>query len=241
MHNQPRRTVVTGAHQPLGMAVVRALLERGDDVVAIVPRPDRVPAVTDLRQDVGPRLRVVAGDATVGAGASELLAGIGGVDALLHVALRRQAADALVNLDAVDALGGVTEHDFTRLVGANAWATVAWVRGAVPGLARAREAKVLVVLPWLASLAGKSHGGDYAYCASLAARGMVIRALAADLARERVTVAALNPGNYKTDIEGPAFLHDVGVAATGLVRALDTLTPAEAGNWCDWTGASRDW
>lgn len=241
MSTRPRRTVVTGAHQPLGMAVVQALLQQGDDVVAIVPRPERVPALTDVMQEVGHRLRVLAGDATVGAGAGELLAAVGDIDALLHLALRRQASDALVDLEVVDALGGVTERDLLQLTSANAWSTVAWVRGAVPVLASATEAKVIVVLPWLASLEGKSHGGDYAYCASLAARAMLVRALAADLARERIAVAAVNPGNYKSDLEGPAFLHDVHAAAGGVVRALDTLTLAEAGNWSDWTGAARPW
>jgi NAD(P)-dependent dehydrogenase (short-subunit alcohol dehydrogenase family) len=223
------------------MAVVGTLLARGDDVIAIVPRPERVPALTDLLQDVGPRLQVVTGDATVGAGASELLARVGDCDVLLHLALRRQAADTLVDLEDVDALGGVTERDFATLVAANAWATVAWVRGAVPLLQPARDAKVLIALPWLASLAGKSHGGDYAYCASLAARGMVVRALAADLARERVTVAAVNPGNYKSDLEGPAFLHDVQTAAAGCVGVLDALAPGAGGSWVDWTGTSRAW
>lgn len=241
MNRPSRRTVVTGAHQPLGMAAVRLLLDRGDDVVAIVPRPERVPALTDLLQDVGPRLAVIAGDAGVGKGANELLARVGDFDALLHTAIRRQSFDGLIDVETADSLGGVEEGDFVTLVAANAWSTVAWVRGAVPLMARARDARILVVLPWLASLAGKTRGGDYAYCASLAARAMVVRSLAADLTRERVTVAAVNPGNYRADLEGPAFLHDVVAAAAGLVDRLEKLAPADAGGWWEWNGTQREW
>jgi len=98
---------------------------------------------------------------------------------------------------------------------------------------------MVIVLPWLASLAGKVQGGDYAYCASLAARAMVMRALASDLGNEGIIVVGANPGNYKAEIEGPSFQHDVMVAATGIVEVMARASPATAGSWTDWNGTER--
>ena len=235
----PRRVIVTGAALPLGMALVRTCLAAGHRVVAITPRPDRVPALADLARTVGAQLEVSAGDATMGNHAERALGAVGAADALIHAAMRRQAADGLVDLEAVDTLDAVDEAGFARLTAANAWATVAWVRAAVPVLRGSPQPQVLVLVPWLASVSVKSQGGDYAYCGSLASRLMVTRSLANDLAPAGIAVNACNPGNYKVAMEGPAFQHTVIEAAEGVVQRLAEVSLATGFVWRDWNGPVR--
>jgi NAD(P)-dependent dehydrogenase (short-subunit alcohol dehydrogenase family) len=235
----PPRVIITGAALPLGMALVRASLAAGHRVVAIAPRPDRVPVLTDLARSVGAQLEVHAGDGTVGSDAARVLEAVGPADVLLHAALRRQAADGLVDLDAVDTLDAVDEAGFARLMAANAWATLAWVRAAAPLLRTSSNSRVVVLVPWLASVSIKMQGGDYAYCSSLAARLMVTRSLANDLAPAGIAVHACNPGNYKVAMEGPAFQHTVLEAAEGVVQRLAEVTLANGFAWRDWNGATR--
>lgn len=234
-----RRVIITGASQPLGMALVRHCLALGHRVAAIVPRPDRVPALADVAHSVGARLSVHAGDGTIGGDARRTLDAVGAADVLLHAALRRQAADGLVDLDAVDALDAVDEGGFALLNAANAWATVAWLRAAASNLAAAAHPQVVVLVPWLASTSVKMRGGDYAYCASLAARLMVTRALAHDLSVTGIAVSACNPGPYKIAMEGPAFQHTVTEAAEGVVQRLAEVSLARGFEWRDWNGAMR--
>jgi hypothetical protein len=74
----------------------------------------------------------------------------------------------------------------------------------------------------------------------------VAQALAGDLLAWGISVVPVNPGNYKSEIEGPSFQHDVASAARGIVGLLVRQGDGEgggvsedSGKWFDWTGAER--
>ena len=69
---------------------------------------------------------------------------------------------------------------------------------------------------------------------------MLARALAHDLAEQRITVCIGNPGRY-----GESDSHEFGVpideSAAGLLSVMDRCAPEQSGAFVDWTGSERAW
>ncbi|MCU0623084.1 MAG: SDR family NAD(P)-dependent oxidoreductase [Gemmatimonadaceae bacterium] len=239
-----RRVVVAGAGRPLGMSMVHAAVARGDRVIAGVRRPEAVPALHDLATDVGDRLAVVpfeaASEASCEALAQAAAERWGAVDLLVDAALAAGPDTRLAEAEARRTFAGADAAEIAGLLRINAVGPLLLARAFVPLLVRGTGPTVLVASPWSGSLSGKTQGGDYGQCASSAARNMVVRALGHDLEGQGIAVVLANPGNYKTELEGPAFQHRVEVAAEGLLAMAHAARPAEV-TWRDWTGAERAW
>ncbi|HMS02023.1 MAG TPA: SDR family NAD(P)-dependent oxidoreductase [Gemmatimonadaceae bacterium] len=239
-----RRTLVTGASRPYGVALVRACLERGDRVIATCRNPARVPVLADLRAEFG-GLELVPLDpadaASVAAAIPTLEEIAPSLDLLLigpaepgaHEKLSDGERDAQF---ATMSGTGLTEH-YRR----TAVAPVLLVRTLLPFLQRERGARVLFVSTWLGSLAGKVKGGDYASCASAAGLHMLVRALAHDVADFGVTCVIGNPGWYATSPDGPAFRIPIHESVAGLLTVTDTIPPSQSGGFFDYTGVERPW
>lgn len=226
------------------MALVHAAIARGDRVIAGVRRPDAVPALRDLAAEADDRLAVEPFEAAVESSCRALAACAqarwGAVDVLADAALasgpETRVGDAehrgsFLGSDAAEMAGLLRVHAVGPLLLARAFADL---------LAGGTSPTLLVASPWLGSLAGKARGGDYADCAAAAARNMVARTLALDLAPRGIAVVLGNPGHFKLELEGPAFQHRVEAAADGLLALADAAAVGEAA-WRDWTGAERPW
>lgn len=239
-----RRTLVTGAGGPLGVALVRQALARGDRVYAAARNPARVPVLADLRAEFG-GLELLALDPADPASVAAALPVLEGLTDSLDLlvaapaepAATARAGDASRDEQLATLSGtGLVEH-YRR----HAVAPLLLIRTLLPLLARGEGARILLITTWLGSLAGKTQGGDYATCASHAALHMLARALAHDLATDAILVGLGNPGHFATSPEGPAFRHGADEAAGGLLSVMDRLTPDRSGTLFDWTGADRAW
>lgn len=239
-----RRVVVAGAGRPLGMTLVHAAVARGDQVLAGVRRPEAVPALADLAHDIGERLGIVpfeaANEASCQALADTARQRWGAVDLVIDAALAAGPDTRLAEAEQRRTFAGADAAEIAGLLRVNAVGPLLLARAFAPLLAKGVAPTLVVASPWTGSLAGKTQGGDYGQCASAAARNMTVRALAHDLEGQGIAVVLANPGNYKTELEGPAFQHRVEVAADGLLALAEGARPGET-IWRDWTGAERAW
>lgn len=240
----PRRTLVTGASRPLGVEFVRQSLLRGDKVYAASRNPARVPVLADLRAEF-PGLELIAldpADASSVADAIPILEELtDAIDLLVIAPAEPGAHDRLVDAERDETLATLSGTGMVEHYRRHAVAPVLMVRTLLPWLARPDGARVLAVSSWLGSLAGKTQGGDYASCGSAAGYHMLLRALAHDLAEQRITICIGNPGNYATTPDGPAFRIPIDEAALGLLSQTDRLPADRSGCWVDWTGSERSW
>lgn len=244
MFASARRTLVTGASRPLGVELVRQCLDRGDRVIAAARNPARVPVLADLRAKYG-ALDLVALDPADAASVAESIPVLEGItdsiDLLIvapaepgpHEKVSDAARDAALETLSATAL---VEH-YRR----HAVAPVLIVRTLLPMLQAAGGARVLLVNNWLASLAGKTQGGDYAVCASGAAYNMLARALAHDLATLGIVVGIGNPGKFSTTPERSALSVPIEESVGGLLSVIEGVRADYPGSFTDWTGATRDW
>jgi NAD(P)-dependent dehydrogenase (short-subunit alcohol dehydrogenase family) len=239
-----RRVAVAGAGRPLGMSCVHVALERGASVIAGVRKPDAVPALRDLEAEYGDRLQVVPFEAANPEAcerfASAAASRLGAVDLLVDAAIASGGDGRIADAEFRRTWSGVDPAEVASLLRVNAVGPLLLARAFAPLLAKGEAPALLIASTWLGALSGKVQGGDYGSCASMAARNMVARTLAHDLAAQGIAVVLANPGNFKTEIEGPSFQHRVEVAAAGLLDLVATAGVGES-PWRDWTGAERAW
>jgi len=102
--------------------------------------------------------------------------------------------------------------------------------------------KLIVTLTsGMGSLADNTSGGSIAYRSSKAAVNMVMRSLAIDLAPRGITCVVVNPGWVQTDMGGPHARISPTESVTKLRRLIDTLRPAQSGEFFNYDGREYPW
>lgn len=237
-----RRTLVTGASGPYGVALVRACLERGDRVIAASRNPARAPVLADLRAEFGglDLLALDPADAASVADAVPVLESLApGIDLLLvapaEAGVHEKQSDAqrdaaFMTLSAT----GLVEH-YRR----TAVAPVLLVRTLLPFLARERGARVLFVSSSVSSLSENARG-RYAACASSAGLRMLVRSLAHDIAADGITCLVGNPVWYAALDEAESEV-PINESAAGLLAVTDRVAASQSGGVFDYTGVERAW
>ena len=244
MSPSARRTLVTGAALPLGVELVRQCLLRGDKVYAAARNPARVPVLADLRAEFS-GLELLALDPADASSVAEVMPVLeeltNSLDLLIVAPAEPGVHDRLADATRDETLSTMSGTSIVEHFRRHAVAPVMLVRTLLPWLTHGDGARILMVSTSLGSLAGKTQGGDYARCSSAAALHMLTRALANDLAEERITVCIGNPGNYSTTPDDPALLVPIGDTALGLLSVTERLPRDKSGGFFDWTGTERAW
>ena len=180
--------LVTGASRGIGRAIALALAGEGARVVLCARN------TADLDAAVGEaRSRGGSEDAALGVAADVTTPA--GVDAVVDAAVRAYGGVDVV----VNNVGGSGARDFAATDGAdlqavldrNLFPALRVSRAALPHL-RARGGGVIVMI---ASVYGRESGGGPSYNVAKAAEISLAKAMARDLARDRIRVLSVAPGS----------------------------------------------
>ena len=189
--------VVTGASRGIGLAVTRALVEEGAQVVAAARGSSA--ELTAL----GPSVRVVAADLTSPEGPqkviAEAIAAFGGLDILVN------------NVGSVrPPVGGflsVTDEDWAATLASNFLSAVRTTRAALPHLLR-RGAGAIVTVSSVNAFLPDPLVIDYS--AAKAALTNFCKSLSKEVGPKGIRVNTVSPGPVATDL----WLGEKGVAST---------------------------
>ena len=191
-----RRALVTGGGKGLGKVMAQALAEAGADVAVVSRTLADVEAVAaDISSTTGRRTFPFATDVTKAAEVATMAAaierGLGGpIDILIN--------NAGVNIRG--SLADLTEADFDTVLDVNLKAPFLVSRQFAPGMA-ARGWGRIINLGSILSVIGIA--GRVPYASSKAAIVGMTRVLAMEYATKGVTVNALCPGPFATDMNKP--------------------------------------
>ena len=234
-----RHVVVTGANRGLGLALVRQLVARGDQVFATARRPDEA----DALQAIQP------------AGIFELDASDEASIARFGSALASQAPhlDVLINNAGANAtaFGGTKEHSgvlelssehFMAQMQLNALGPMLLTRATLPLLRAADAPWIVNVSSQLGALSlGRQMRRDIGYNASKAALNMITVATAGTLEEHGISALTLHPGWVRTDMGGTEAPLTAEDSASGILALIDRAGPDENGGFFRWDGERHPW
>ena len=218
-------SIVTGANRGIGLALVAALRQRGDTVLAACRKSS--PELAKLGAEV-----IEGVDVTTDQGIGALVGAVG-----------TRTIDLLVNNAGIlvwgDRLGDLNVAGIRKQFEVNALAPLRLTDALRERLAPG--GKVALVTSRMGSIDDNSSGGAYGYRMSKAALNMAGKSLAVDLHGRGVAVAILHPGMVKTDMVGKGGQVEPADAARGLLARIDALTLETTGGFWHANGEPLPW
>jgi NAD(P)-dependent dehydrogenase (short-subunit alcohol dehydrogenase family) len=219
-----QRVLVVGASRGIGLALVRLLHARGDEVIATCRQPTE--ALTDLGVEV-----VDGVDVTTEAGIARLLAVVGARD--IHVLIHNAGVLTRETMDDLSA------DRIRRQFEVNALAPLRTIVALRRQLCAG--AKVGILTSRMGSIADNTSGSMYGYRMSKAAVNAAGKSLANDLHKDGVAVALLHPGYVRTEMTGGNGYVDAAHSASGLIARLDDLSMESTGRFWHADGPELPW
>jgi 3-oxoacyl-[acyl-carrier protein] reductase len=176
--------LVTGSSRGIGRGIATRLVEEGANVVFCARG---APALEEaVRSAPGPgSARGVVADVTTPEGAAAVVDGAVSAFGGLDVVVNSVGGSGARTVDEMDA------DDLEGVLGKNVLPALHVSRAALPAL-RARGGGVIAVI---ASIWGREGGGSPSYNVAKAAEISLAKAMARDLARDRIRVFSLAPGS----------------------------------------------
>lgn len=214
--------LVTGANRGIGLSLCKALVGRGERVIAACRHVS-----DDLRAlDV----RIESLDVTDQASIDGLAEGLEGpIDVLINNAgvLERTSLDDL-DPDSIRRQFDVNALGPVRVTAA--------LREHLP-----TGGKVAIITSRMGSIGDNTSGSHYGYRMSKAAVNMAGVSLAHDLRDDGVAVALLHPGWVRTDMTGGSGNWGPDEAASALLERIDELSLGSTGSFWHAEGQELPW
>ncbi len=129
---------------------------------------------------------------------------------------------------------------FTETLAVNVLAPLRIAQAFLPHLKRSANPRLMTISSNMGSMsrAGSDH---LAYRASKAAVNKVTQALATDLQRSGIAVAAIHPGWVRTDMGGRGADIEAAESARGILDLAERLDLAGTGRFLRYDGAEMPW
>jgi NAD(P)-dependent dehydrogenase (short-subunit alcohol dehydrogenase family) len=233
--------LVTGGNRGLGLALVRALLARGDRVIAACRHPGRATDLNRLTGEHPGHLHVLPLDVADPKSQAELARELPLVLGTQDEAPGR--IDLLVNnagvLHSGERFGKVEARNLEDSFRTNALGPFLLTQALAPLLAD--HAKVANLSSQLGSIATVNRFGTPSYNISKAAQNMATGLLAQALAERGIVVLALHPGWVQTEMGGKDATVAAEDAAEGLLRVIDGAGRDDSGHFLDFRGGTLPW
>ncbi len=230
----PTRTLVTGANRGLGLAFTRALLARGDRVVATCRHPGKASELNTLAGEYPGRLHVLPLDIA---------------DPKSHAQLSRElplvcdGIDLLINnagvLHSGERFGSLSPAHLEDSFRINAMGPLLLTQALAPQLTDG--ARIANITSQMGSIANVSRFGTPSYNISKAAQNMATALLVHALSPRGIIVLALHPGWVQTEMGGSGAAITAEQSVEGLLRVIAEATDADSGKFVDWQGNPLAW
>ena len=248
----PAHVLVTGASRGIGLALVQALLARGDVAVvhALARGAGDVDTLSALTATHGDRLQRHAVDLTRDDDLDGLAAAVRGRSAALHLVLNAAGVLHGDGLRPEKSLATLTRASLERSFALNAFAPVLLARALLPLLPRDAPSVFASLSARVGSIGDNRLGGWYAYRAAKSAQNQLLHTWAIELRRThpRATCVLVHPGTVDTGLSAPfqanvpaEKLFTAAFSAGALLAVVAARTPADSGGFFAWDGSAIPW
>jgi NAD(P)-dependent dehydrogenase (short-subunit alcohol dehydrogenase family) len=228
------QVLISGANRGLGLGFVRALLARGERVIACCRHPGRATALNALTGEYPGHLHVLPLDVVKASSMRELAH---------EIPLVAESIDVLINNAGVlvggERFGALDPEALATSFRINAMGPLLLTEALAERLADG--ARVANLSSVMGSIASTGEFRSPSYALSKAAQNMATVQLAHALAPRGIIVAALHPGWVRTEMGGEKASVAVEDAVAGLLGVIDRLSVADSGHFLDWRGQALPW
>lgn len=229
----------------MGLEFARQCLDRGDRVYAGVRRPKEASELQALDAQYPERLLIFSLDVENADSLARAVEAVGEktgcLDLLINNAGINSASAEIEPGQGNVRFGELEASGMLRMMHVNAVAPVLVTQAFVELLEKGDRPRVINISSRAGSIAGKSAGGNYGYCASKAALNMLGRILAFDLKARGIITLLFNPGSVQTDMGGKDAELSVTQAVSGVLGTSDTASLEDAGIFFQWDGTEHPW
>ena len=191
---QGKVAVITGASRGLGRAMALALGEAGAKLALVSRDKNKLAETQKLATETGAESEVFIADvrdeAQVGKLGKDVLARFGGTHILINnagTAVRKNVAD-------------FTLDEWKLVLDTNLTGAFLVSRAFIPHMKAAKWGRIINITSIMAHVGSAGRG---AYCASKAGLLCLTKCMALELVNDGVTVVAISPGFYATDLTAP--------------------------------------
>ena len=180
-----KSALITGASRGLGLAIAQALAAEGCRLAIAARGKEALEDASQALRQAGAEVLALPADVTVRADlvhlVEETLRCYGKIDILVHNAGGAKGQDVF----------DTSEADWQEALALNVTALATLAQLVVPSMRKQREGRIIAI----SSIFGRESGGRMAYNALKAASISLTKALARDLAKDRILVNSVAPGS----------------------------------------------
>lgn len=222
--------LITGSSRGLGLEFARQYAAAGWRVHAACRKPRAAAGLGRIKGDIAVHKLDVTDGAMVAALAERIAEPI---DILVN--------NAGIYGPARQDYGDIDYAGWAETFAVNAMAPLRVAQAFAGHVARSDRRLIANLTSQMGSIADNTSGGDYAYRSSKAALNMVMRSLATDLRRKRITVIVVHPGWVRTDMGGRGAPLAAKDSVATMRQLFDSVGPAESGSFLSYDGGRVDW
>ena len=191
---QGKVAVITGASRGLGRAMSLALGASGARLALVGRNHDKLAETQKLAADIGAESEIFIADvrdeAQVGKLEKQVIARFGGAHVLVN------NAGTAVRKNVVD----FSLEEWKLVVDTNLTGAFLVSRAFIPHMKKAKWGRIINITSIMAHI---GSAGRSAYCASKSGLLALTKCLALELVGDGITVVAISPGFYETDLTAP--------------------------------------
>lgn len=236
---------ITGANRGLGLALVKAYLAKGDEVIATCRHLAGAESLQTLLNE-SKKFHVLSLDVTDEQSLAALVATLSGrpIDILINNAgtlSGAQPKQTVLEQDLSQKLGSIDVTGWEKIFRINTISPLMIMQALLPNLRASKTRKIAMISSGWGSITKTIEHNFMAYGSSKAALNYATKSVSFALQDENFVVVALNPGWVKTDMGSQGATLTPEESASRLIRVIDTLTPEQTGQFIRHTGELIPW
>ncbi|MBF2080191.1 MAG: SDR family NAD(P)-dependent oxidoreductase [Synechococcales cyanobacterium T60_A2020_003] len=249
--SQSTHALIVGANGGIGLGFVQALLAQSSvQVYATYRDPNRAQALLTLAQSQSDRLKVYPLDLTDEDQVSQLVTLIQAETPVLHQVINCVGVLHEGTYQPEKSLRQINSDQLMHYFQVNSIGAVLLAKHLLPLFRHGDRSLFASISAKVGSIEDNRLGGWYGYRASKAALNMFMKTIAIEYTRKcpNTIVVALHPGTTDTSLSKPfqanvppEKLFSVERTVGQLLTVLDSLTPADTGNFYSWDGSRLPW
>lgn len=236
---------ISGTNRGLGLEFTRQYLDRGDQIFAACRNPLNANSLQQLRNKYVDQLHIIPLDLSdsksIFTASKSVQNNTETIDLLINNAGMGSSSGTVEQVNRFQKFDSLDMKALTKTFQVNAIGPILVSRAFLPMLKKAPNPKIIMITSIQGSLTRTSRGDMYGYGGSKAALNRMSRALAYDLAPDRIITVMMHPGWVQTDMGGPNATLTPQESVSSMIDLIEGFGKPQNGRFFNFNGKELEW